>query len=52
MYYMDNGQRSNKLQIRHAERMILPNSSQKYLGKPLNTWELRNKWLHMHKESD
>ena len=30
MYYLDNGQRSYKLQTKHAERMILPSSSRKY----------------------
>jgi len=29
LYYQDNGQRSYKPQIKHAERMILPSSSQK-----------------------
>ena len=29
MYYLDNIQRSNKLQTKHVERMILPNISQK-----------------------
>ena len=30
MYHPDNGQRSYKPQTKHAERMILPGSSQKY----------------------
>jgi len=31
MYHSDNGQRSYKPQTKHAERTILPRSSQKYL---------------------
>ena len=31
MYHPDNGQTSYKPQTKHAERMILPGSSQKYL---------------------
>jgi len=31
MYHSDNGQRSYKPQTKHAERMILPGNSQKYL---------------------
>jgi len=31
MYHPDNGQRSYKPQAKHAERMILPSSSQKHL---------------------
>jgi len=31
MYYQDNGQRSYKPQTKHADRLILPSSSQKYL---------------------
>jgi len=30
MYHPDNGQRNYKPQTKHAERMILPGSSQKY----------------------
>jgi len=30
MYHPNNGQRGYKPQIKHAERMILPSSSQKY----------------------
>jgi len=30
MYYPDNGQRNYKPQTKHAERMILPSSSQKH----------------------
>ena len=36
-----NGQRNYSPQTKHAERMILPNSSQKYV--PQSTQELRNK---------
>jgi len=31
IYHPDNGQRNYKPQTKHAERMILPGSSQKYL---------------------
>jgi len=46
MYYpaYDNGQRSYKPQSKHAERMILPGSSQKYSQMYLlSTRELRNR---------
>jgi len=45
MYYLDDGQRSYKLHTKHADRMILPNSSQ----KTLSAQEWRNRQL---KKSD
>ena len=35
IYHLDNGQRNYKPEIKHAERMILPSSSQKYLQKKM-----------------
>ena len=44
MYCLDNRQRSYKPQTKHAERMILPGSSQKYLQMYL--------WVHGSWETD
>jgi len=44
MYHPNNGQRSYNPQTKHAERMILPSCSQKYLRMYL--------WVHGSRETD
>jgi len=38
MYHLNNGQGSYKPQTKHAERMILPSSSQKYRYSRTHLW--------------